>query len=97
MKARMLRDPRRHRGMLVRAVVIEDEVDVVPAGSLPIDRGQEGEGLGMGMPRRSITCPSRTFSAAKEGGRHVPLIGGASGGPGTPGRNGRIGWVRSNA
>src|SRR5262245_64322194 len=72
----MLREPRRHRGVLVRAVVIEDEVELVPAGRLPTDRVQEGEKLGMGVPRLTALdhVPLEDIQRGKQGGRPVPLI-----------------------
>jgi hypothetical protein len=45
----MLREPRRHRGMLMRAVVVKNEVEVLTARRLLI--GQERDELGMGVPR----------------------------------------------
>src|SRR5216683_2342864 len=36
-KPRMLGDPRLHGRMLVGAVVVQDQMDVPPAGGLPID------------------------------------------------------------
>src|SRR3989442_14381467 len=46
-KARMLDHPRLHGRMLVRAVVVQDEMDIPLAGSLPIDLVQEGEEFGV--------------------------------------------------
>src|ERR1700737_2360190 len=42
-KSRMLGRPRLHGRMLVGAVVVQDQMDVPPAGGLPIDLVQEGE------------------------------------------------------
>jgi len=41
MKARMLREPRLHCGVLVGAAVVENEMDVLTARRVAIDRVQE--------------------------------------------------------
>src|SRR5215831_13680629 len=41
MKARVLGEPRLHSGMLVGAVVVEDEVKVLAPGCPAVDGGQE--------------------------------------------------------
>src|SRR5207245_3794711 len=46
-KPRMLDHPRLHGRMLGRAVIVQDEMDVPPAGGLPIDLVQEGEEFGV--------------------------------------------------
>src|SRR5207247_10689902 len=45
MKPRVVREPRLHRGMLVCAVIVENEMDVPAARRLPSGRVQEGDEL----------------------------------------------------
>ena len=51
LKARVGGAPRLDHGMLVRPVVIENEVDGLPARRLPIDQVQEGDELGVSVAR----------------------------------------------
>src|SRR3972149_11707600 len=46
-KSWMLDHPRRHGRMLVGAVIVQDEMDVSPAGGWPLDLVQEGEKFGV--------------------------------------------------
>src|SRR5262245_31011384 len=48
---RMLREPGLHRRMLVRPIVIENEMNVAPPRGLSIDRVQEGQKLGVSVAR----------------------------------------------
>src|SRR5258707_8642604 len=76
MKSRVLREPRLHRGMLVGAVVVENEMEVVTARGLPIDRVQERDEFGVGVARLTPLddMPFEDIQGRKERGRAVPLI-----------------------
>src|SRR5262249_9003055 len=51
MKARVRGQPGRHGGVLVSAIVIENEMDVLPARRLAIDHVQERDELAVGVAR----------------------------------------------
>src|SRR5713101_2631984 len=97
-KPRMLDHPRLHGRMLVRAVVVQDEMDVPLAGGLPIDLVQEGEEFGVRVARlaRFDHMPLQDIEGGEQRRRSVArvIVGLARR---QPGRKGRIGWVRSRA
>src|SRR5262245_36327987 len=75
MTARMGGAPRLNQGMLVRPVVVENEVDGLPARRLPIDQVQEGDELGVGVARLTALdhVALANVEGGKEGGRAVAL------------------------
>ena len=62
--------------MRVRAVVVQDEMDVSPAGRLPLDLVQEGEELRMRVAglARFDHMPLQDIEGSKQGGRPVPRV-----------------------
>ena len=84
--------------MLVRSVVIEDQMDVRPAVDRLLDPIQKSQKLLMPMPRLAF-ADDRSFQnvqRGEEGGCPVPFVIVRL--PlRQPGRNGRIGCVRSSA
>jgi hypothetical protein len=76
LKPRMLPEPRRYRRMLVRAVVVENEMNGLTARRPLIDGVQKRDELGMGVARLTPLdhVPLEDIQRRKEGGRPVPLI-----------------------
>jgi len=66
MEARMLFQPLFNLGMLVRSIVVADQMQFLILGSLPVDLTQEIEPLDMAMAlgQREITEPSSVLKAA---------------------------------
>ncbi len=72
----VLAHPRFHGRVLVRAVVVEDEMDVLLAGGLAIDLVQEGEELGMRMARVASVdhVALQDIEGGKQRRRPVPRV-----------------------
>src|SRR5439155_19864069 len=76
MKPRVVREPRLHRGMFVRAVVVENEMDVLAAGRLPIDRVQERDELSVRVVRLTPLddMPLKDIEGREQRRRTVPFV-----------------------
>src|SRR2546430_6169060 len=76
MKPRVVREPRLHRGMLVCAVIVENEMDVPAARRLPSDRVQERDELRVRVVGLTAIdhVPFENIQGGKERGRAVPLV-----------------------
>jgi hypothetical protein len=98
MKARVFREPRLDQGMLVGAVVVQNEMDVLPARGLPINRVQECQEFAVGVARLTPLddVALEDIQRGKERGGAMPLIVRVWR-AGTPGRRGKMGCVRSSA
>src|SRR6266849_7865529 len=72
-KPRMLGHPRLHGRMLVGTVVVQDQMDVAPAGGLPLDLVQEGEKFGVRMAglARLDHMPLEDIESGEQRGRAV--------------------------
>jgi peptide/nickel transport system permease protein len=76
MNPRVRQEPGLHRRMLVGAVVVENEMEVLAARGLPIDDVQERNEFGVGVARLTPLdyVPLEDIQRRKERGRTVPLI-----------------------
>lgn len=68
MEPRVFAEPRRDRGVLVRAVVVTDDVDIEVFGDVLVDLGQELRELPRPVTAmgEALAVPSSTFIAANK-------------------------------